>query len=91
MGIDHHEPLTHQVLENTLAFQASKSLFSANSWFQFFNRFNGYDDEVSLCFAKTFDENQAQIGYLTLLVSNQSISKAIGLPMEGEKWFKRVS
>ena len=89
MGVDRHEPSTCQVLENTPAFQASKSLFYANGWFQFFNRFNGYDDKVSLCFAKTFDGNQAQIGDLTLLVFDQLISKATGLPMEGEKWFKK--
>ena len=89
MGVDHHEPSSRQVLENTPAFQASKTLFSANGWFPFFNSFNGYDDDVSLHFAKTFDGNQAQIGDLTLLVFDQSISKATGLPMEGEKWFKK--
>ena len=89
MGIDRHEPSSRQVLENTHSFQASKSLFAANGWFQFFNRFNGHDDDVSLQFAKTFDGSQAQVGNLTLLVSDQLISKATGLPMEGEKWFKK--
>lgn len=89
MGVDHHEPSSCQVLENTPAFQASRTLFSANGWFLFFNHFNGYDDKVSLHFAKTFDGNQARIGDLTLLVSDQSISKATGLPMEGKKWIKK--
>lgn len=89
MGIDHHEPSSQQVLENTSSFQASKALFAMHGWFQFFNHFNGYDDGVSLQFANSFDGNEAQIGDLTLVVSDLTISKATGLPMEGEKWFKK--
>ena len=89
MGIDRHEPSSQHVLENTHPFQASKSLFVANGWFQFFNRFNGHDDDVSPQFAKTFDGSQAQIGDLILMVFDQSISRVAGLPMEGEKWFKK--
>ena len=85
MGIDRHEPSSRQVLENISSFQASKALFATHGWFQFFNHFNGHDDDVSLQFANSFDGNQAQIGDLTLVVSDQTISRATGLPMEGEK------
>lgn len=89
MGIYRHESSSCQVLENTHSFQASKSLFTANEWFQFFNRFNEHDVDVSLQFAKAFDGSQAQVGDLTLMVFDQSISRATGPPMEGEKWFRK--
>ena len=89
MGIDRHKPCSRQVLKNTSSFQASKTLFAAHGWFHFFNRFNGHDDDVSLKFAKTFDGSQAQVGDLTLVIYDQTISRAPGLPMEGEKWFKK--
>ena len=68
MGIDHHEPSTRQVLENISSFQASKELFAAHGWFQFFNHFSGYDDEVSLQFSNTFDGDRAQVGDIVLTV-----------------------
>ena len=89
MGIDHYEPSTRQVLENISSFQASRELFAAYGWFQFFNRFSGYDDEVSLQFSKTFDGDRAQVRDIVLVVSEQSISHATGLPMEGKRWFKK--
>ena len=64
-------------------------MFSTHGWIQFFNLFCGYNDEVSFQFATTFDGNRAQIGDITLLVSEQSISNATGLPIEGERWFKK--
>ena len=60
-----------------------------HGWFQFFSHFNGHDDDVSLQFANTFNGNQAQIGDLMLVISDQTISRTTGLPMEGEKWFKK--
>lgn len=48
-----------------------------------------HDDDVSLQFANPFNGNQAKIWDLMLLVFDQTISKATGLPMEGEKWFKK--
>lgn len=89
MGIDRHEPSTRQVLENISSFQGSRELFVVHGWFQFFNRFSGYDDEVSLQFSKTFDGDRSQVGAIVLTVSEQSISHATGLPMEGERWFKK--
>ena len=36
-----------------------------------------------------FDGNKAQIGDIMLFVLEQSISNATGLPIEGERWFKK--
>jgi hypothetical protein len=36
----------------------------------------------------SFDGECTQIGNLTLHISEHSVSKIIGLPQTGEKWFK---
>ena len=59
------------------------------SWIPFLHKFYGYNLEVTRQFAESFDEQKAQIGNLTLSISEYFISQVTGLPQIGEKWFKK--
>jgi hypothetical protein len=48
MGIDRHEPSSRQVIENTYAFQVSKTMFLSHGWMLFFNKFMGFDNDIAL-------------------------------------------
>ena len=89
MGVDRHEPLSRQVMEKTREFQSTRELFLTNGWFPFFDKFTGYNDEVALRFARSFNGKKAQVGDVSLLVSERTISQAIGLRREGAHWFKK--
>ena len=58
------------------------------SWIPFLHKFLGYNMEVTKQFAETFDGNKAQIGNLTLSITEEFISQVTGLAQVGEKWFK---
>ena len=58
------------------------------SWDSFFHKFLVFNLEVTKQFVETFDGETAQIGILTLHLSKHLISKVIGLPRTGERWFK---
>ena len=83
MGVDRHEPLSRQVIENTREFQSASDLFLKHGWFPFFDKFTGYNDEIALRFARDFNGKSVQIGDFSLLVSDRTIAQATGLPREG--------
>ena len=85
MGLDHHEPSSRQVIENTYAFQVSKTVFLSHGWMSFFDKFIGCDDDITLRFARTYNGNYAKIWDKSFLVSEQSISQSIGLAIEGDR------
>ena len=89
MGIDCHKPSSRQVIENTYAFQVSKTMFLSHAWMPFFDKFMGFDDDIALRFSRSYNGNYAKIGDKSFLVSEQSISQAIGLVIEGDRWFKK--
>ena len=45
--------------------------------------------EVTKQFVKTFDGNKAQIGNLTISITEEFISHVTWLPQVGGKWFKK--
>ena len=59
------------------------------SWIPFLHKFSGYNLEVTRQFAESFDGKKAQIGNLTLYLSEDFIAQVTGLPQIGEKWFKK--
>ena len=63
-------------------------IFQRVSWDSFFHKFSGFNLEVTKQFAKTFDGETAQIGNLTLHLSEHLIAQVTGLPQTGERWFK---
>ena len=67
MGIDRHEPFSRQVIENTYAFQVSKTMFLSHGWLPFFNKFMGYDDDIALRFARSYNGNYVKIGDKSLV------------------------
>lgn len=69
--------------------QVVKALQKAN-WLQCIKKFKGYHKEVTKAFARSFqDENgQAEVGDVTITVSEGSIAKATSLPQTSERWFK---
>ena len=91
MGVDRHEPLSWQVIEQTHEFQSASELFFKNWRFPFFNKFTGYNDEIALRFARAFNGKKAQIGDFSLLVSERTIAQATRLCREGARWFKKES
>ena len=52
-------------------------------------KFSGENYGVSMAFAQSLDGQQAPVGSLKFKVIEDFISGATGLPMAGEKWFKR--
>jgi primosomal protein N'' len=91
MGVDRHEPLSQQVMEQTREFQFARELFLKNGWFSFFDKFTGYNDEIALHFTRDYNGKKAQIGDFSILVSERTIAQATGLRREGSRWFKKES
>lgn len=89
MNVDSHEPISKQVIELTYEFKETHALVLNHGWIQCFDKFNGYDDEISLIFAREFRGKQVQIGDLLLEVSEQTIVAVIGLSMMVYHWFKK--
>jgi hypothetical protein len=52
-------------------------------WFEFLTTFQGYDEQVSMAFAKNFNGYEVEIGKLLMLVTEQSITKACRLVVGG--------
>jgi hypothetical protein len=48
-GVERHEPISVSVLEKFPEFNACKEKFEG-TWYQFFQKFQGYDDEITLYF-----------------------------------------
>lgn len=51
----------------------------------FFAKFQGFDDEVTLQFAKGFDGKVVRTGDLIMAVNKKTISRVTILFLEGEK------
>ena len=66
----------------------AKSWFQLARWFNFIKKNSGENFGVSRAFAQIFDGQKVQIGSLQMEVNEQMVSKATGLPLTGEKWFK---
>ena len=52
MGVDRHELVFRQGFENSLEFNATKALFEEFGWVEFLEKFEGFNDQVSLAFAR---------------------------------------
>ena len=83
-----HEPKTYADLEALPEYEASKHIFQKATWEPFFNKFDGYDDTITLQFALHFHGGLAKVGELEFEVTKKFISEAIQLPNTGQKWMK---
>ena len=59
-----------------------------NGWLVFIEKFEGFNLAVAQQFALTFDGCRAKIGNIQLVLNEDFLSSATGLPTEGQKWFK---
>jgi hypothetical protein len=61
-----------------------------HGWDIFLKKFEGYNLQVAEAFAQTFDGFRAKIGDIQLELTEEFMSKEIGLPSKGERWFKNA-
>ena len=57
-------------------------------WFSFFERVRGYNVEVTKYFSTNYTNSYINIQTMNFKVNEGSIVEEIGLPVEGERWFK---
>jgi hypothetical protein len=89
MGVDRHEPI-FQLYRETTEYQACKEKYEQAGWVPFLEKFKGHHEGISLAFAQTYDGESVQFGDMKLTITEATIAEATGLPMAGEKYFKRV-
>ena len=70
--------------------QVKDALQKAN-WLQCIQKFKGYHREVTKAFARSFKDNQVEIGDLKFTITEGSLAQATSLPQTGERWFKNRS
>ena len=63
-------------------------IFEKKQWVTFFEKFDGHNDNVSLVFAESFDGERATLGDLNFILSKDILAQIIGLPQQGERFFK---
>lgn len=88
MGVDRHEPVFRQGFENSLEYNATKSLFQEFSWVGILGKFEGFNDQVCLAFARGLKDRRVQVGDLVMEVLEKSITRAMRLSTEGERCSK---
>lgn len=66
-----------------------QQILQGTEFLDFLKKFSGENYGVSMAFAQSFDGQQTRVGSLKFKVIDAFISKATGLPMAREKWFKR--
>ena len=68
MEVDHHEPIFKLGFENTPKYNATKALFQEFRWVKFLNKFQGFNDQVSLAFARGLKDRTTHVGDLIMEV-----------------------
>ena len=67
------------------AYPTCIKLFKEKGWHEYCEKLTGYHVEVTRAFARSFDGQKAEFKTLTLQVTEESITEAIGLFVEGDK------
>ena len=63
--------------------------FEKKQWIPFFEKFDGYNEKVSLAFSYSFDGERATVGNFTFRLYEDIMAQIIGLPQQGERFFKK--
>jgi hypothetical protein len=66
-----------------------RQILQGIEFFNFLKKFSGENYGVSMAFAQSFDGQQVRVGSMKFKITKVFIFEATGLPMAGEKWFKR--
>ena len=69
--------------------EAVRRILQGSGFYNFLQKFSGENYGVSMAFAQSVDGQQVCVGSLKFKVTEAFISEATGLPMVGERWFKR--
>ena len=73
-----------------IKFPECAELFRTLGWFNFFEKITGFNPEVSHHFAQNFINENITFNTLRFEVTEDLISEAIGVPTDGESWFKKI-
>jgi len=79
------EPSSAEIFE---ALSDLRELFRKAEWLKFCVSLKGYHPQVVNAFTSTFNGYEAVVSGLTIRVSEESLSCAFALPLDGEHWFK---
>ena len=63
----------------------------ATGRFLFCERFQGHNEQVTREFIKNYNDEVVRFEDLQIMVNEEIIAEDIGVPFEGEKWFKQQS
>ena len=88
MGVDWHELFFRQGFENSPKFNATQALFQEFGWVKFIDKFEGFNDHMSLAFARGLKDWRVQVGDLVMEVSEKIIARATALSTDRERWSK---
>ena len=66
----------------------SAKLMQKSRWFNFCEKLQGYHSQMTMSFIENYKDERVQLQSLTVRVNEDSIAEAIGVPTQGEKWFK---
>ena len=73
MGEDKHEPTFVQFMRNT-EYEKCKGILEEKGWMTILWKFQGYNDQVAMAFAQSFNGEHAQINNLNFNVTEESVS-----------------
>jgi hypothetical protein len=71
-----------------LTFDGAYSDLEEFGWLAFIRKFDGYNITVAQQFALSLDGCRAKVGDVQLEITEQFLSSATSLPVEGQKWLK---
>ena len=72
------------------SFPRCAKLFQKASWYNYFERIDGYHSEVSYKFAQGLEKDTVLFNTLKIELTRELIAKATSIADEGEFWFKKV-
>lgn len=87
MGANRDEP-TFGKFAQSPEYGQCKEILEGKGWMNFLWKFQGFNGNVALAFAQSFDGENVKVSNLKFKVIEESISRATGLPSTGEPFFK---
>ena len=66
------------------------AIFEGAGWFEFFQKIDGFNLELSYRFSQGLDKNTVAIETLKFELTRELIEEATGIAAAGELWFKKV-
>ena len=70
-------------------FPRPAKLMQKSGWFNFCENMQGYHSQMTMSFIENYKDERVQLQSLTVRVNEDSVAEAIGIPAQGEKWFKQ--